>query len=79
MKYKIALIGCGRISFKHIEAFVAMQDKADLVAVCDPVVDRAEEKKALEIILAIYKSQKIGIPVALPCDFSTLEMKGIFN
>ena len=33
MKYKIALIGCGRISFKHIEAFVAMQDKVDLVAV----------------------------------------------
>ena len=42
----IALIGCGRISFKHIEAFVAMQDKVDLVAVCDPVVERAEEKKA---------------------------------
>lgn len=46
MKYKIALIGCGRISFKHIEAFVAMQDKVDLVAVCDPLVERAEEKKA---------------------------------
>ena len=45
MKYKIALIGCGRISFKHIEAFVAMQDKVELIAVCDPVVDRAEEKK----------------------------------
>lgn len=43
---KIALIGCGRISFKHIEAFVAMQDKVALVAVCDPIVERAEEKKA---------------------------------
>ena len=36
-------------------------------------------KKALEIILAIYKSQKTGLPVGLPCDFSTEEMRGIFN
>ena len=45
MKYKIALIGCGRISFKHIEAFIAIKDKVDFVAACDPVLDRAEEKK----------------------------------
>lgn len=45
MKYKIALIGCGRISFKHIEAFAAMQDKVSLAAVCDPLLERAKEKK----------------------------------
>ena len=35
-------------------------------------------KKALEIILAIYKSQKTGKPVDIPCDFSTEEMRGYF-
>lgn len=46
MKHSVALIGCGRISFKHIEAFVAMQDRVDLIAVCDPILERAQEKKA---------------------------------
>jgi hypothetical protein len=36
-------------------------------------------KKALEIILAIYKSQKTGMPVDLPLDFSTMDMKGTFH
>jgi predicted dehydrogenase len=44
MKYKTALIGCGRISFKHIEALVKNADKMVLVAACDPVLGRAEEK-----------------------------------
>ena len=43
--YTIALIGCGRISFKHIEGFAGNTDTLKLVAVCDPVRDRAEEKK----------------------------------
>ena len=46
MKHTVALIGCGRISFKHIEAFVAMRNEVELVAVCDPLLERAEEKKA---------------------------------
>jgi predicted dehydrogenase len=44
----------------------------------EPLVNGAAGKKALEIILAIYKSQKTGQPVTLPLDFSTLEMKGTF-
>jgi predicted dehydrogenase len=44
MKYKTVLIGCGRISFKHIEAFVSNAEKMSLIAVCDPVLSRAEEK-----------------------------------
>jgi predicted dehydrogenase len=44
MKYTTALIGCGRISFKHIEAFVKNADKMVLTAVCDPFLSRAEEK-----------------------------------
>lgn len=45
----------------------------------EPLVSGERGKKALEIILAIYKSQKTGLPVDLPCDFSTLEMKGLFS
>jgi UDP-N-acetyl-2-amino-2-deoxyglucuronate dehydrogenase len=45
----------------------------------EPIISGEKGKKALEIILAIYKSQKTGKPVDLPCDFSTLDMKGIFD
>jgi predicted dehydrogenase len=44
-----------------------------------PLVSGEKGKKALEIILAIYKSQKTGQPVDLPGDFSTLDMKGQFD
>jgi len=43
--YKIALIGCGRISFKHIEAFTNNSDNLNLIALCDPIINRAEEKE----------------------------------
>lgn len=44
MKYRFALIGCGRISHKHIEGFVNDKNRIDLVAVCDVDQSRAEEK-----------------------------------
>jgi len=44
----------------------------------EPLVSGAAGKKALELVLAIYKSQKSGQAVELPCDFSTLEMEGYF-
>ncbi|MCL2184485.1 MAG: Gfo/Idh/MocA family oxidoreductase [Treponema sp.] len=43
--FTIALIGCGRISFKHIEGFTNNKDKLKLIAICDPVISRAEEKE----------------------------------
>ena len=46
MKHTIALIGCGRISFKHIEGFIQNKNQVELVAVCDPILERAEAKKA---------------------------------
>lgn len=42
--HSIALIGCGRISFKHVEAFAKNSDKFRLIATCDPKQDRAESK-----------------------------------
>ena len=45
-----------------------------------PYVDATAGRHALELVLAIYKSQKTGQPVALPLeDFSTLEMMGTFG
>jgi predicted dehydrogenase len=44
-----------------------------------PLISGEDGKKALEIILAIYKSQKTGKPVDLPLDFSTLDMIGEFS
>jgi len=44
----------------------------------EPLASGVRGKKALEIVLAIYKSQKLGQAVDLPCDFSTLDMEGYF-
>lgn len=51
-KLKFAIIGCGRISFKHVEGIVNNREEAELVAVCDIVGERAvkqskEYKKAI--------------------------------
>ncbi len=44
-----------------------------------PYVDAVAGRNALEIILAIYKSQKTGMPVKLPLkDFSSTDMTGEF-
>lgn len=45
MKYKIALIGCGRISYKHIEAILDNIDQCELAALCDVIEERALERK----------------------------------
>lgn len=43
-KLKIAIIGCGRISYKHVEAVVNNYSEIELVAVCDVVVRNAEQR-----------------------------------
>ena len=45
-----------------------------------PYVDAYAGKNALEMILAIYKSQKTGMPVKLPLEgFAVLDMQGEFD
>ena len=45
-----------------------------------PYVDAVAGRNALEMVLAIYKSRKEGVPVRLPLsDFSTLDMTGTFD
>ena len=44
-----------------------------------PYVDAQAGRNALEMILAIYKSQKTGQPVKLPLkDFASIDMMGEF-
>jgi len=42
MKYKIGLVGCGRISKKHFETIKNLDDKFELKSVCDIKKDRAK-------------------------------------
>lgn len=43
-KLNFAIVGCGRISYKHVEALIENSDLANLVAVCDVNLDRAKAK-----------------------------------
>jgi len=44
-----------------------------------PLIDGYEGKRALELILAMYKSKKTGLPVSLPLgDFASADMAGTF-
>ncbi|AZV58171.1 Gfo/Idh/MocA family oxidoreductase [Clostridium sp. AWRP] len=45
-KLKFAILGCGRISYKHVEALAANKAEAVLVAVCDLVEEKAEQRKS---------------------------------
>ncbi|QAA30598.1 Gfo/Idh/MocA family protein [Clostridium manihotivorum] len=43
-RYRFAIIGCGRISYKHVEAIAANKNEGILVCVCDIVEERAVSK-----------------------------------
>lgn len=44
-KKRFAILGCGRISYKHVEALVNNYEEAELVAVCDLIEEKAIERK----------------------------------
>lgn len=46
---KVVLIGCGRIAYKHVEAILHLNKQMELVAVCDVILDRANEKADLAL------------------------------
>lgn len=48
-KLRVAIIGCGRISYKHIDALVNNYENLDLVAVCDINIENAN-KRGIEYI-----------------------------
>ena len=40
-KLRFAIIGCGRISYKHIEGLINNKEEAELAAVCDININKA--------------------------------------
>ncbi|WP_244834595.1 Gfo/Idh/MocA family oxidoreductase [Clostridium sp. BJN0001] len=44
-KLNFAIIGCGRISYKHVEALYNNREEAVLKAVCDVILKKAESKR----------------------------------
>ncbi|HBF76220.1 MAG TPA: oxidoreductase, partial [Clostridiaceae bacterium] len=44
-KLRFAIIGCGRISYKHIEGLINNREEAELVAVCDIDINKAAKRK----------------------------------
>ena len=44
-KLKFAILGCGRISYKHVEALINNTGDAELVAVCDLIESNAVARK----------------------------------
>ncbi|HOV12673.1 MAG TPA: Gfo/Idh/MocA family oxidoreductase [Spirochaetota bacterium] len=69
MKYTIAVIGCGRISLKHIEGIINNREKLILVATSDKCVDKAREK-ALE-----YQNKIENSKVNVYADYKELLIK----
>ncbi len=62
-KVQIGLIGCGRISYKHIEALIENIEFANLVSVCDLVKEKAIERakqynKTINIMPSVYTNYK---------------------
>tara|TARA_B100000886_G_scaffold339576_1_gene305485 strand:+ start:699 stop:1826 length:1128 start_codon:yes stop_codon:yes gene_type:complete len=55
MPIKIALIGCGRISEKHIQAIACQGANAQISAICD--IDHERISKAKELINNVFKNQ----------------------
>ena len=42
-KYKVAIIGCGRVAVKHLKAISKLKERVELIAVADTNVDGAKK------------------------------------
>jgi len=58
-KLKFGIIGCGRISYKHIEALINNQEHTQLKAVCDIIEQRATDRK-MQYETA-FPGEKVGV------------------
>lgn len=66
-KLKFAIVGCGRISYKHVEALVHNREEAELVAVCDVIKENAVAKKE-----DYKKSMGNGVEVSVYTDYKEM-------
>lgn len=58
-KLKCAIIGCGRISYKHVEAIENNDEQIELTAVCDVIEERAIAKK--DQYLEKFPDRKVNV------------------
>lgn len=58
--FNVAVIGCGRISYKGIEAIINNKETLQLVATCDPIEEKAIAKKD-EYIEKLGKNATVNI------------------
>jgi predicted dehydrogenase len=63
-KINFAIIGCGRISYKHVEALIFNIEKSKLVALCDINIEKAnirkeQYEKSTDISVKVYEDYKI--------------------
>ncbi len=58
-KLKFAILGCGRIAYKHIEALINNVADCELVAVCDIIEQRAEDRKAQYI--EVFSNAQVAV------------------
>jgi len=57
-KFRLAIVGCGRIAYRHMEAIEA-NPRAELVALCDLNLERAEERRQqMQVSLPIYRDYR---------------------
>jgi len=63
-----SVYGCGHTPLYSDFIDAVLQDR-------EPYIHPEDEKRAVEVVLGIYKSRKLGAPVEFPIgDFSTLDM-----
>ena len=84
-KFKAAVIGCGKISERHLDAIVAL-DTVDLVAVCDikeEKANKAAEKysvKAYTDYIKLFKTEELdAVHICLPHYLHTVVAQEAFR
>lgn len=72
-KLKFAILGCGRISYKHVEALINNNENAELVAVCDLEIEKAIERKEQ------YEKSVDGSQVKVFTNYSEMISDGVID
>ena len=70
-KVRFGLVGCGRISCKHLEAMASLYQRAELVGVCDIIEERAG-LKAREYVERL-KIARVGQDISKPSVYIDLD------
>ncbi len=70
-RIRFGLVGCGRISYKHVEAIAGLSAEAELVCMCDILADRAIAKAADYLKI----TDTLGVGPAIPAPHIYTDLK----